>query len=717
MGLFFLACAGAVLAMEPPNAVGDDASKGTFSAVRALRWVEKLADGPRPPGSAAHARARDTIKTALESLGATVRIERGTAVRDVGTHVRAAVVENIVAEYAGEGSPIVLAAHYDSVPTGPGAADDASGVAVVLEVVRALREGSGKMPRLRIWITDAEESGLLGARQLIDSKTASTPGIVLNLESRGGGGPVFCFQSGEGNLELVRRLARSGRLSTSSLMVSLYRRLPNGTDFTVFRDAGFAGFDFAFIGHWSAYHTALDTPENLDIRSVQQEGDAVLSFVRTLAMEPEPALARTDGPSAGWFDVLGRWIVVFPIWWTWPAVGATVCLYVIGCMVATKDKGAGKGFLLGCACASMGMAIAVAVPFGLRRAFPDPAVDLPWGEAWGIRGIEAALCAWAVLIAGALGGLAMGKVRNRAVPLGGLFPWVAAMVFVAATEPGAAWWFVLPVVPAILSSMPPKAAPALAVPSVLVWCVLVVPVIHGVALALGWPGREILVGLVAFATPLALVAVRGDTAPKWGAALMLVMVVLAGGAYGWWSMTREDAGRPEVRTDFQWVSADGKAYRIHRPVAGAVSDSAPAGAERDAEDFVPWLSGDWIAETTPAAKVPANVRTEGDTLVLVADGAVPEWLVWTSARCGGVEWSGSKVPLVDGFLRMRIVGGEAAEQRLRFAGGAVPSVHVVALRYDAGGLRPAGETAVPAPLWPPPGGIGKAFVAGGRAHP
>jgi Peptidase family M28 len=51
---------------------------------------------------------------------------------------------NLVAETAGEGSRIVVGAHYDTVPGSPGADDNASAVAGLLELARLFRETPGR---------------------------------------------------------------------------------------------------------------------------------------------------------------------------------------------------------------------------------------------------------------------------------------------------------------------------------------------------------------------------------------------------------------------------------------------------------------------------------------------------------------------------------------------------------------------------------------------
>ncbi|MDZ8258050.1 M28 family peptidase [Nostoc sp. ChiQUE01b] len=80
---------------------------------------------------------------------------------------------NIFAERPGTNKAakaILVAAHYDTVASSPGADDNASGVAVVLEIARLL--GSHSTPRtLQLAFFDQEEAGLLGSQAFV-SKTA-----------------------------------------------------------------------------------------------------------------------------------------------------------------------------------------------------------------------------------------------------------------------------------------------------------------------------------------------------------------------------------------------------------------------------------------------------------------------------------------------------------------------------------------------------------------
>jgi len=80
---------------------------------------------------------------------------------------------NVFAEKPGtdnQAGAILLAAHYDTVLNSPGADDNATGVAVLLEIARLFNSVS--TPRtLQLAFFDKEEAGLLGSRAFANNKT------------------------------------------------------------------------------------------------------------------------------------------------------------------------------------------------------------------------------------------------------------------------------------------------------------------------------------------------------------------------------------------------------------------------------------------------------------------------------------------------------------------------------------------------------------------
>jgi len=261
-----------------------DAPATGFSAARALEHVRAIAQKPHPIGTADHDRVRDYIESHLAAQGLAPQVEAGFAEITRGRFHGSGNVQNIVARLAGTANtrPVMLAAHYDSVTRGPGAADDGHGVAVLLETLRALRAGPPLRNDVIFLITDGEERGLLGAQVFMrEHPWRSEPGVALNFEARGTSGSAVMFETSAGNEWLIRGLQTAvPQADATSVAYEIYRRMPNNTDLTVFKAGGLAGMNFAFIEHPEYYHTAQDTVEHLDPVSLQEQGRYALSLAR-----------------------------------------------------------------------------------------------------------------------------------------------------------------------------------------------------------------------------------------------------------------------------------------------------------------------------------------------------------------------------------------------------------------------------------------------------
>jgi hypothetical protein len=277
-----------------------------FSAARAIEHVRAIAQKPHPLESAEHDRVRDYIVHEFAKLGLAPNIQTGYAEITLGKFHRSGNVQNIVSRLLGAdnaGFPsntpfpdvknrgdgdrvgsdaVMLAAHYDSVPRGPGAGDDGHGVGVLLETARALRAGPPLRNDVIFLITDGEERGLLGAQVFMrEHPWRFRPGVVLNFEARGTSGEAVMFETSTDNEWLIRGLQSAvPDAVATSVAYEIYRRMPNNTDLTIFKRGGLAGMNFAFIEHPEYYHTAQDTVEHLDPVSVQEQGRYALSLAR-----------------------------------------------------------------------------------------------------------------------------------------------------------------------------------------------------------------------------------------------------------------------------------------------------------------------------------------------------------------------------------------------------------------------------------------------------
>ncbi|MEI9993245.1 MAG: M20/M25/M40 family metallo-hydrolase [Rhizomicrobium sp.] len=420
-----------------------------FSAARANVVLRDLL-GPEIPHPVS-SRANDAVRERIRKEFAALHV--GTSVyRALGCNGRrqygffaCGTVEDIIAEVApGQGKAIVLLAHYDSVPAGPGAADDQSGVATVLETVRALQARGLKTrhPILAL-ITDGEEAGLLGAAAFADNPAfLARVGVVVNVEARGNQGPSLLFQTSPGDGALIDLYAQSvPEYATSSLFAVIYRLLPNDTDLTVFLDRGQTGYNFAFSGNVAHYHTPLDRRENLSLATLQHHGDNLLGTVSGLMQTDFAAL---KGGDAIYLTVFGHLLPRLPASWAIP-LAVLVILLLVAAAWASRGEVLGIGRRL-VAFSIPPAALLGAALFGwllhtvasLVSGQPDPSYAHPvWLRLALALGVATALLLWTRLASPRLAALSVwswfaGLGLVTAIFLPGLSPYFLFPALIAA---------------------------------------------------------------------------------------------------------------------------------------------------------------------------------------------------------------------------------------------------------------------------------------------
>ena len=131
-GLFSFLLIAAVLvsflSILPPQALPADAPADDFSAARAAETIRVIARSPRLIGSPTFQAAREYLLQQMARLGLAVTTQDLT--------LEGIQVENTLGRLEGQSSrqAILLVAHLDSVAEGPGAMDNASGVAAAGEL-------------------------------------------------------------------------------------------------------------------------------------------------------------------------------------------------------------------------------------------------------------------------------------------------------------------------------------------------------------------------------------------------------------------------------------------------------------------------------------------------------------------------------------------------------------------------------------------------------
>ena len=270
-----------------PFGVSNSPGLSDFSTNRALEHIKIVSQKPHYVGSRNHSEVANYLVKKLEELGLQPQIQEGTTLTEKGFLVKS---KNIIARIEGH-SPskaLLLLSHYDSAPHSfsKGASDDASGLATILEGLRAfLHQKTSHKNDIIILFSDAEELGLNGAALFVTQhKWAKEVGLALNFEARGTSGPSYMLMEvNKGNAALIKGFSEANPKYpvSNSLMYSIYKMLPNDTDLTVFREKGkIQGFNFAFIDNHFNYHTEQDSYQNVSPKTIEHQGSYLMPLLR-----------------------------------------------------------------------------------------------------------------------------------------------------------------------------------------------------------------------------------------------------------------------------------------------------------------------------------------------------------------------------------------------------------------------------------------------------
>jgi hypothetical protein len=257
--------------------------------------------GPRKNGTAAERRAIEYIAHEMESAGLTVTRQEVIVARyDEGE--RAVGSWNIIGELAGASrDTIVLGAHHDSRSvTVPGANDDASGVAVLLEVARLAARRAHRLT-YRFISFCAEEEGLLGSRDYVQKNDLSPVRAMIALELVGRGelvvGPVPVPPARWAQELLLRAARESGARGVMARPIwSIAPRilgLPFSADHEPFLDRKVPSFLVLGTFPGWAYHTSEDGVSGVRPEALENTVRVVDRILQDLETRP---LDRADDP-------------------------------------------------------------------------------------------------------------------------------------------------------------------------------------------------------------------------------------------------------------------------------------------------------------------------------------------------------------------------------------------------------------------------------------
>ena len=237
---------------QGPSPQGADAPLEEFSAERAVTMLKRIL-GDQAAASRGFAGERSRARSPRRGIARTGVGRRDSAEqsRD-GQQVHACATSSHDCPTHRTPDDRWYCAHTMIRSTaGPGAADAGSCVAALLETARALQHGEPLRRPVYLLLTDGEEAGLKGAFVFVREHALSdAKPFVLNFDARGTSGPSLMYETHRGNLATVRWMSRSlpRPCFTGSAFVTVYRYMPNDSDFSVFCRDGWTGLNFAFIG-------------------------------------------------------------------------------------------------------------------------------------------------------------------------------------------------------------------------------------------------------------------------------------------------------------------------------------------------------------------------------------------------------------------------------------------------------------------------------------
>lgn len=255
-----------------PSATSSSAAPPAFRSTAAQRTVAFLAGqiGPREATSASYRRAATWAERQLSALGYDVDRQELRAPKGVswGVPVKAGRTWNVVARPAllRDGEPYLLVgAHLDTVPQAPGAEDNASGVALALELARLAAAGDTRLPVVFVAFAAEEPRGSGDGGHHFGS-TALVAGLsgterralrgMVSLDRVGVGRVVPICTGGLGSRVVQRELVRAARqLDIASRSCHDNR----ASDHWSFEKAGLPS---ARMGStpYAEYHSAADRP-------------------------------------------------------------------------------------------------------------------------------------------------------------------------------------------------------------------------------------------------------------------------------------------------------------------------------------------------------------------------------------------------------------------------------------------------------------------------
>ncbi len=279
------------------------------------------------------------------------------------------------------GDALMFMGHTDSVPMGPGASDDGVAVATMLEAIRhytqKMNEGYTISNDLVFCFVNGEEFGLYGSEAFMEEFTGFDRVVErirfgTNLESRGTDGTLIMFETAANNYHTVKLFSEiNENVFTSSVATMIYDRMPNGTDFSNFKEA-YQGLNFANLGGGENYHTQNDDMSHLGTSYLSQNAMIVDAIIDKLANDDLDRLHDAK-ESAIFFSYLNASTVVYSHATAYFLAAVLLVMMLFNAWLNRKEHQLART-LRGLAAIGLGLALTAGLVYGFYYLFQYVAV-------------------------------------------------------------------------------------------------------------------------------------------------------------------------------------------------------------------------------------------------------------------------------------------------------------------------------------------------------
>ncbi len=203
-------------------------------------------------------------------------------------------------------------------------------------------------------------------------------GLIVNFEAVGGSGPSLLLEVSGPQQPIVAGFADAASNPAAYSFLAATVDLMGGTDtdFAPFREAGVPGLNFAYMHGSPIYHTMNDSPERVDLSSVQHHGSHAMALLERFGSD-DLSVVMAGGQSV-YFTLARRVVVNYPAGWSGPL--ALLALVALGGSVNSRRRRGGsvRSVALGFGAALLavvGTAIGAALVWrGVVALRPTPAI-------------------------------------------------------------------------------------------------------------------------------------------------------------------------------------------------------------------------------------------------------------------------------------------------------------------------------------------------------